>query len=164
MERVALLLQTTAIGAKGSKADFDLFGRSAYNRYYYAMFLLVRDMLAIMNQDWTSVPHKAIPELLNGTVVQRLKRAGKQATKIGDGDANKLCSQAVSAAIGLADLMKEGYASRITADYNPSIPVVLSGSDRFTLNSVSINVAHDWPNRTRQLTPKILRAWRLTSE
>lgn len=161
MERVALLLQITAIKRRASAAELDLFGRSAYNRYYYAMFLLVREMLTRMNPVWSDNAHAAIPELLVGTVIAKLKQASKRARRIGDNESVDLCSQGVAAAISLADLMKVGYASRVVADYNPEIPIVLSSGDRFTLNTVSINDAHDWPDRARRFTRIILRVWEL---
>ena len=164
MERVALFLQTKAIGSRADTDTFDLFGRSAFNRYYYSMFLQVKEMLVLKSPDWDSVAHKSIPELLKGTVAERLKRAGKKTQRIGDSEGNILCRKAVSAAQGLSALMIEGYASRVVADYNPAILIVASGTDRFTLNNVSINSAHGWPTKTRQFTPIILRAWRLVDE
>lgn len=162
MERVALHLQTKANSFKNSPHEFDLFARSAFNRYYYATFLLTKEMLVGMNPDWKDVKHAGIPQVLDGAVVDKLRKAGKDATRVEDGQANTLCNQGINAAKGIAELMREGYASRVIADYHPSTRVVLSANNRFMLNNVSINDAHGWPDRTKKLIPTVVRAWRLT--
>ena len=67
MERVALELQRTAINRRGQIDDFDQFGRSAFNRYYYAVFLIVRDLMLEFNPRWSG-SHASIPGMLRASV------------------------------------------------------------------------------------------------
>jgi hypothetical protein len=44
-----------------SETDADAFGRSAFNRYYYASYLITRDMLRQLDPSWTRTGHSKIP-------------------------------------------------------------------------------------------------------
>ena len=54
MQEVAHYLQIEAL--KQLAQHKDAFARSAYNRYYYACFLALRDAFAKMNSQWWSGP------------------------------------------------------------------------------------------------------------
>jgi hypothetical protein len=58
----------------GDATHFDLFGRSAFNRYYYSAFLSVRTALRTIDSRWATPSHQAVPAVLKGDVLARLKR------------------------------------------------------------------------------------------
>jgi hypothetical protein len=51
----------TAAG-KGDENEFDLFSRSAFNRYYYSAFLSVRSVLKTLDPAWATPSHQSMPE------------------------------------------------------------------------------------------------------
>lgn len=57
---------------KDKETERDLFGRSAFNRYYYAAFLVTREMLGALRPTWRHTAHAAIPELLEAGLKKRL--------------------------------------------------------------------------------------------
>ena len=46
----------------------DAFARSAYNRYYYGCFLLLRSELGQMNSKWWKANHKDYPSILENSI------------------------------------------------------------------------------------------------
>ncbi|HVC59305.1 MAG TPA: hypothetical protein VND19_02930 [Acetobacteraceae bacterium] len=164
MENVALFLQTKAISCPPDSHDFDLFGRSSFNRYYYAVYLHVRSLLGDLNGTWATAQHASIPELLTGQVLVKIKRQRLRAVRLGDNETVQICHRAASSANALANLMREAYAVRVAADYHPDIPVVPDKRDRFRLNQVSVTTAHNWLARARQHGQAIERAWSSADE
>lgn len=159
MEVVAGFLTTTALSRSAGEGN-DLFGRSAFNRYYYASFLVVRESLAEMNDAWKGLKHKAYPEVLTGQVVNRLKSGKRAAIRARDRELVRLCSAAIDAAKDLASVMQEGYAIRVVADYEPRSKVSFSGSADFSLNSISVAQAKKWAPKSKVLVGRISLAWR----
>lgn len=164
MEGVALFLQRHANECAPGSHEFDLFGRSSFNRYYYAAYLQVRGLLATLNPSWTGTPHKGIPNLLRGTIVCAIKKKRSKATKIRDAKAVSICSRAEYSARELAHIMENAYAVRVVADYNPDIRVMQQEGDRFSLYSFSVTAAHDWSKQARGHSENIKRAWKLNDE
>lgn len=160
MEQVALSLQKWAVERRRNLDDFDLYGRSAFNRYYYASFLTVRELIVEFEPQWAG-GHSTVPEFLTGSIEREIKRFRTSAQKRQQPDAVELCNRAVTALASLSSLMQTAYSIRVTADYNPQIRVVDSDKDRFTLGTTSITDAHNWVSQTRTLTQVIRRAWRL---
>jgi hypothetical protein len=67
-----------------SEADADnadLFGRSAFNRYYYAAYLITREMLRKLDPKWAASGHRQIPDLLQKTVTKKARQSIKNAEK-----------------------------------------------------------------------------------
>lgn len=159
MEIVAHHLQVTAL-ARGDAAERDLFGRSSYNRYYYATFLCVREVLAQLRPEWGELPHAAYPEVLVGTVSKVLSAGRSRALKLQDKELVQQCSRAIVAAKELSNLMKASSVTRKVADYNPEIPVNFAHVDRFSLNNVDVTEAHQWPQRAKAWAMEIGAAWR----
>lgn len=164
MENVALFLQTKANSCPHDSQDFDLFGRSSFNRYYYAVYLQVRSTLGGLNETWARAPHKSIPELLTGKVLAKIKQQQTRVATLGDSEASRICSRAATAAKELAELMKAAYAVRVTADYHPEIAVEPDDRGRFRLNSVHVTEAHEWSARARQYMQSIKRAWSIADD
>lgn len=159
MEVVANLLQVTALKCMNAD-ERDLFGRSSYNRYYYAAFLCVRKVLAQLRPEWGELAHASYPDLLTGRVLKVLSDGRKKAQKLQDKELVSQCSRAIAAARALALLMKASSATRNVADYHPEILVNFVHTDRFTLNNVDITEAHQWPERAKAWASNIDDVWR----
>jgi hypothetical protein len=141
--------------------DGDYFGRSAFNRYYYATFLEIKTVLGRLREEWSgNVAHADIPVLLRGRIVEDLKKGKSKAMKTSDSYAISLCSQGIVAARDLAQMMETCRAIRVVADYNPEIPIEFTQANNFTLGSTPVNEAGRWPNRARACLSSIEGAWR----
>lgn len=160
MEAVAHHLQIEALSRRNDGGEPDLFARSAYNRYYYATFLCVREALITLDSGWSRLPHADYPKTLEGQVLKTLQGGKKRAVKIGDSGLITKCQQADRAARQLAKLMRESSAVRVVADYEPSIRVDFADSGRFRLSGVEITDAHRWPLQAKVWTETIMSAWR----
>jgi hypothetical protein len=164
MESVALFLQKRANECDPGSEEFDLFGRSSFNRYYYATYGQVRSLLGSLNPSWTRQPHKEIPGLLRGTIVDTIKKTRIKSAKIADVTAVQLCQRARHSAHELARIMEHANAVRVVADYNPDIKVIRQEGDRFSLYEFSVTSAHDWSRQTQHHSECIKRAWRLNDK
>jgi uncharacterized protein (UPF0332 family) len=160
MERVALELQRTAIKRRDQVDDFDKFGRSAFNRYYYAVFLTVRDLILEFNPRWAG-SHSSVPDMLRGSVRAEIAKFRSAANKRGNSDQSEAANKAIAAIHSLATLMEEANRLRVTADYNPTIKVEDQGGERFALVSTNITDAHQWPAKAKLYVELIQRALRL---
>lgn len=160
MELVGSHLKSEAIN-RLPRPEADLFGRTAFNRFYYATYLEVRRGLAEMRHEWAGdMPHAAIPEILRGTIKKELSKGKQQAQKLDDQALVKRCASATSAALDLAKLLDEGRSVRVTADYHPEILIDFAHAPDFQLNSVPVNLALSWPHRARTLMQAIADAWK----
>lgn len=160
MERVGLHLQKTAHELSAVASDLDLFGRSAFNRYYYATFLEVRAMLRRCKPGWRGT-HDSVPKELESWVKKGISDVRKKASRISDNQSVEICKAATASISDLSRLMVAAYAVRVIADYEPEIPIILDG-DRFALERTSVTDAHRWLARARADIVKIERAWSLT--
>lgn len=143
MQTVAHHLQVEA-NRIAPAAEADSFARSAFNRYYYATFLCVREALVVIDQKYEhSLKHKEIPDMLRGSIQRRIKKIEKKAIKLDDSRLVAECRQASHQNLSFADVLSKAYAIRVVADYNPNTQVNFN-PDRFELSGVSVNEAHDW--------------------
>jgi len=159
METVALHLEVQALSLT-SDGGRDLFGRSAFNRYYYAAFLKVQSSLRQHRPDWANHGHSKLPRILKEEVFKELKTSFEIGRKTGDTEVKKLCSDAMSAAKNLACLLEEGYAVRVTADYRPDVAVDFISARDFKLNEIAVSQAHSWPTKAIGFVSTLERAWR----
>lgn len=162
MERVARHLQTEAHALRSQPEEFDLFGRSAFNRYYYAAFLIARKLMRDLNPDWQG-GHSSLPGELTGSVLTQVRAAAKAARRVGDHQAEAICKTAMSALHDLASLLRDGYSVRVIADYRPEIAIMPDVGERFTLDRTNINSAHTWPGKARAYVAAIERARKLAN-
>lgn len=58
--------------AEKDDGHVDLFGRSAFNRYYYSTFLITRELLRSLDPKWGTAAHKNIPEILRDSLKKKL--------------------------------------------------------------------------------------------
>lgn len=162
MQCVGLHLQTTAYQKSAVASDLDFYGRSAFNRYYYATFLEVRAMLRRCRPGWRG-NHDSVPRELESWVKKGISDVQKKASRISDNQSVQICKAATASVSDLSRLMVSAYAVRVIADYEPEIPIILDG-DRFTLERTSVTDAHSWLARARADITKIERAWNLSDE
>ena len=158
MQEVAHHLQKEAHGMTG--VERDAFARSAYNRYYYACYLDIRDAFTQMSESWGRAAHKSFPKILRQSITNNLKSGRKTAYRVGDAELERMILQALRACAELASIIEKANGARIVADYNPEIRVGFEGNARFSLNGVQITEAHKWHGRVRVLTSQMLSAWR----
>jgi hypothetical protein len=137
----------------------DAFGRSAFNRYYYASFHTVRDLLFALDESWAKVPHKNLPGLIEGDLIKRMKRLAEQQERLGALKASRrhsLLSQAQTAANDIATILRAAYAVRIAADYEPTKPVDFFDGG-FRLVQHTNTEARNWANRVEKRKGILLR-------
>lgn len=135
----------------------DLFARSAFNRYYYAVFLGVRDLLQQFDSSWARAAHADVPVILTGAMVLLLRRRADRAVKsgaIGKSDRARLISEARAAAASLADLMNQARKIRTTADYEPERAVVVSSAG-IQLEDCTLARAREWGRRAGLFSAKL---------
>jgi uncharacterized protein (UPF0332 family) len=165
VEQVGNALALQAVKLKAKSIEADLFGRSAFNRYYYAVFYVARSMLSDFSPDWKSVPHASVPQLLVGQVRKDIQRFKQKANKLGDTESVSLCSHAIESLDQLSELLKKGYSVRVAADYDTTVSVEFEeGSNQFSLASTTVSTARNWVQRAVFLTSSVRRAWRLAHE
>ena len=138
----------------------DLFGRSAFNRFYYASYLITRDMLGLLDPPWARTSHKEIPNLLRDCVAKKIKAAIRtQSGKLINHHEGKLMAKEATAAIvPLALLLTSAHAVRCIADYEPNEKIRVIQSS-FELLGHSNHEASGWPRRTIAYTKTILKIW-----
>jgi len=139
----------------------DLFGRSAFNRYYYASYLLTRSLLTEFDSTWARTPHSNIPSLLRDTIRKRLRTALlNQAGKlISWRDAKEMRAELNAAVEDLASVLTVAYLVRCIADYEPDIKASRNGP-ALELCNHTIHEASGWPRRAIAHTRTIRRIWR----
>lgn len=159
MEVVGSYLRTHTLTLRGA-GDADLFGRSSFNRYYYATYLAVRkELLALMPDAETR--HGLLPNYLRTTIQQRIRAIKAKARRTDDHQLMQLCSVARQAADELASLLVKGYKTRVVADYVPDVLVQFAVTqNEYSLDAVSSSDAQSWPHRAKSLMRAISDALR----
>jgi hypothetical protein len=141
--------------------EFDLFSRSAFNRYYYSAFLSVRSVLKSIDPAWATPSHQSMPEVLKGEVLNRLKRQIRNAQKTGQitqTKGNQLFHIAGTAASELSNLLTSARETRRLADYEPETRVAKNGSVT-TLGEWTLEAARNWERRVDAQSKTILKIY-----
>jgi hypothetical protein len=144
------------------ESDADAFGRSAFNRYYYASYLITREMLSELNSSWTRTGHKQIPDLLKNSVIKKIRQELRRKLKAGlirISDAARYRSSANSAVSNLSNLLQQAYNTRVIADYEPDTRIVRVRRE-IHLRNEKLGTAQSWPNRVFRYTRSILIVWK----
>lgn len=160
MQAVGHHLQVKAHGMPKGDLEKDAFARSAYNRYYYACFLSARSILAEIDPEWSRAKHIRFPDLFKKNVRGLISAAKKKAVRLSDTELVAQLDAASRAAIQASEIMKQAYATRVVADYEPSIAVQFSTEGRFSLSGVDITKAHNWQDSLSPLLANIISTWR----
>lgn len=157
MRVVAASLALQAMNCTDER-EFDLFGRSAFNRFYYDAYLSARETLQRMDAGWAEQSHKQIPDLLRGAVVKRIKKAAKvaaESSQISIPESQRLVARASASAAALADLLRMAYRVRVVADYKIE-KLVLREGQVARLDGCTLENAKHWGDKTRMHTGSIL--------
>ena len=144
LELVGKHLEEQAL-MRDSDDDIDSFGRSAFNRYYYAAFWIVKSALAEIDPKWSSIPHKQVPEVLRGSVRNRLEKELTKAERTGF-SGGRLRNQIRTSTETLAELMEHAYKKRVEADYSMSTTVKKSNQTLYMGQEKCSSASH-WPHR-----------------
>lgn len=147
---VAEHLSSQARTRMGDEAD--AFGRSAFNRYYYASFLTVRDLLVAVDGSWGMQSHANIPNLLEVTLPKRISELATQQARSGilnPKRAQSLRHEATTAGSDIASILRLAYAVRVTADYEPAKRVSFD-TNGFSLGDHSDAEARNWKARVER--------------
>lgn len=147
--------------ARADAREADLFGRSAFNRYYYASFLTVRETLKQIDTKWAEPSHAEIPDLLRGQVLKHIKKQARlleDSHQLSHSQAQSIINIAINATAALADLLTKAREVRRVADYEPEIPVTKVGTV-MRLADQTLDTAKGWPVRAEQQSGIILRTY-----
>ena len=161
MKIVGQELERWALTQK-NEGDKDLFARSAFNRYYYALFLVTRQMIGDFEAGWRGTVHAQIPNLLRTAVKKKVERSLKKAVRndlMSLGESSRIRDEHNTSISTLATLLEEAYQVRIVADYEPEIVVEQTGSV-ISLDSHKLTSAKAWPDRASACCKSIRKVWK----
>ena len=139
----------------------DFFGRSAFNRFYYAAFLVTREMIGALDAKWTNTNHNQIPDLLEGSVKDPVKEELQASVKKGlitAGERSRFLTTLNYASSELANLLRWAYDIRCIADYEPEIKIEQKAKVIF-LNEYKLASASTWPDRANAYCKAIRKVW-----
>ena len=162
MKIVGERLQGWAIEKKVQK-EKDLFARSAFNRFYYAAFLITREVLGDLKPEWKKQPHKNIPDLLV-TLQKPIKSELKTQLKAGlisESARSRTLTVLNGSASELSNLLRKAYTLRVVADYEPEVPIK-TDNKILLLDDYKLNTAQEWPGKARACCKSIRKIWRDT--
>ena len=161
MERVGHFLTDRASRVKNDD-EIDAFARSAFNRYYYACYLMARKLVLEMFPNQGRITHKGYPEFLRGKALKKIKKQAdshRKSALLTPGQRGKLVNAAANNLVDLADLLEEGYRARVTADYEPEKTVVYADG-KLVLEGKSLSTARGWPKRADNHRGAVLNVWK----
>jgi hypothetical protein len=143
--------------------EIDQFGRSAFNRYYYAAYLAVREKLMEINSGWAKIPHKNLPDILTISIYKSAKNKAKKLNK--NGMLNKRQEYQILTSIRacgdeLSAILQSGYEARTHADYFPDEIVTRNADNNLILYKYSTHQAQSWPRRAEIRAGQLLKLWR----
>lgn len=138
---------TTLSGeAKKSNGDIaDAFGRSAFNRYYYAAYLEVRSLLLMFNSRW-KINHDEAPNYLRKNLPKIFREEINRQQKrhvITHAEGMKISSAVLHSGSNIAQVLEVAYKVRVISDYEPEEPVTFDQAT-FHLDSHSEVEAKGW--------------------
>lgn len=147
--------------ARGVIEERDLFGRSAFNRYYYSAFLAVRAALRKIEPGWATSTHQGVPMVLKGEVLKRIKKQIQDSEKSGmitHSQGEQYYRAAATAASELSNLLTSAREIRRIADYEPETKISHDGQV-MKLGAYSLEAAKSWENRVRAHAGTILNIY-----
>jgi hypothetical protein len=145
--------------AKRNSGDVaDAYGRSAFNRYYYAAYLATRDLLIRFNPKW-DVSHAGAPELVESALPALVRKEAKRLQKVdalSHSDGQRICSGVASAGAAIGELLRTAYKVRVISDYRPEEQVSFEKST-FHLDAHSEGEARSWLSTVEMHKGRILK-------
>ena len=161
MEQVADALTQHAV-ATDSLLNANLFGRSAFNRYYYGVFLAVREMIRYGHPEIVRFPHKTMPDDLTGKLREKIVDVARERAKrglISHAEQSQFVERASTALRELAEILKEGYRIREIADYEPSVLATVQNG-HVLLDDKTSDAARNWGRRAERAIGQVKHVWR----
>lgn len=161
MKIVADKLKELAL-ASVTNHEIDQYGRSAFNRYYYAVYLIVRSKLMDINPSWARSPHKNIPDILTKSVCSRARDQAMKLERAGQLTQRKKSDMIQSIRIcadELSKILQTAYAARLKADYSPE-EKVRRVANNLELSIYKIESAQAWPERAARNAGQLAAKWR----
>jgi len=147
--------------SSSNKVEIDLFGRSAFNRYYYSAFLTVRTALRRIDSKWETPNHSDVPAMLKGKVLKKLKDEIKKSVDkhlIHAGEGNRMCVTGNSAINALNIMLIEAREVRRIADYDPEISLGDTGGS-LKLGGTKLSAAAYWESQAEIHVRTLLRIY-----
>ena len=157
MHLVGHHLQVEAM--KRDLIERDWFARTAFNRYYYHMYLKTRESLANMNFESTTLNHSSCSKYLKGQVKRDFEREKRNARKNSDWQLCNDLRKAISSLISLGDLLMQAKAIREVADYGSEVEVDFISSKRFSISNTDVTKMHKWGENVESLCDFIVSTW-----
>jgi len=137
----------------------NLFGRSAFNRYYYSAFLITRSLMRRRREEWGRVSHASMPEVVRKARKEILDSQLKMVKKgISSGGITSDTKEGAIAAAALATLLEEAYGIRVKADYFPE-ELVHRRRDELLFCSTNLSDAMRWSAKAQHFCNQIEYAW-----
>lgn len=155
------LVKMSLLEADANSAD--LFGRSAFNRYYYASYLIVRDLLSRLDKNWASQGHASIPDLLERAIPKKIKPILLRQERDGlitSGYAARKKSEMLRAVSDVSNVMRSAYDVRCIADYEPDKKITKDSGGVIFLNGSKISEAEDWVSTVDSRVKVMLRIFK----
>lgn len=155
-------LSTLALSRRRDSDDFDLLGRSAYNRYYYSAYLTTRHTIGLMQSEWRKITHSGLPTLLEVSLMNVVKihlEKQRRSGLITQSNYSRLLKEFRSVSTELANLLRYAYHIRGLADYEPEIKLLCDKS-LISLQACKITTAREWAIHTERLCGRLLKLWR----
>lgn len=151
---------TTLSGeAKKSNGDIaDAFGRSAFNRYYYAAYLEVRSLLLMFKSSW-KINHQEAPNYLRKNLPKIFREEINRQQKrhvITHAEGMKISSAVLRSGSYIADVLAVAYKVRSISDYEPNEPVIFDHAT-FYLDFHSEVDAKGWLSKVEMHKSRILK-------
>ena len=155
----SLILEAGKFGSTNPK-EGEAYVRSAFNRYYYATYYSVRELLFQLDEKWAKANHAEIPHLLEEALVKYVDREINKLVKSkaltrSEESAKKHLLRAATAE--LASLMRESYQVRVAADYKPEVPVAYRLNNIYELQGRTDQAAKNWYQSSVNHKSKILK-------
>ncbi|NIH19348.1 hypothetical protein [Morganella morganii] len=156
-----LVKQANATFKKGEQHQIlaDAYGRTAFNRYYYACFLNIREFVSNFDSNWAKVKHAGVPELLRISVNKKIVVELKKSERIGDITSREYQSKKsiiLSSLDAMASTMSMAYIIRGIVDYEPEIKMIFK-ENGFTINSQTVASAKGWLQTINSESSKITK-------
>lgn len=139
-----------------------MFGRSAFNRYYYSVYLSVRKMVNTGHPEIKQLKHSDLPDILVGKVYEKIKQETTKLKKrnvLSDGQAGRLERSSKQALNELASILREGYHVRVVADYKPDVIAVICDG-HVVLDEKTSDAACQWGRRAERSIGVVRSVWR----
>lgn len=153
------MLRGVALSSTTPDAE-NLYGRSAFNRYYYSAFLVTRSLVRQLHAEWGAVAHANMPDVIRKVRKEILaKQRQFQKSQLHDRGLARDADDGATAAQALAGLLEQAYQVRIRADYYPE-ELVERRRDDLLLCNTNISEAARWCSKAHHFCNQIESAWR----